>query len=59
MIDIHCHILPGMDSDGPRDQAEALEMGIIAAADGIRLIVATPHVEANPRRVLSGENLEL
>jgi len=46
MVDIHCHILPGMDSDGPRGQADALEMGTIAAADGIRHIVATPHVSA-------------
>lgn len=46
MIDIHCHILPDMDSDGPRDQAEVLEMGAIAAADGIQRIVATPHVNA-------------
>jgi len=58
MIDIHCHILPGMDSDGPRDQAEALEMGTIAAADGIRLIVATPHANADlPSRERIGKEV--
>jgi protein-tyrosine phosphatase len=43
MIDIHCHILPGID-DGPRDIAESIEMARIAAADGITTIVATPHL---------------
>jgi protein-tyrosine phosphatase len=44
MIDIHCHILPGID-DGPEDLADSLEMAEIAAADGITRIVATPHVK--------------
>lgn len=43
MMDMHCHILPGVD-DGARDLQEALEMARIAVADGIRTIVATPHV---------------
>ena len=42
MIDIHCHILPGMD-DGPGSFDEAVAMCRKAAADGIRTIVATPH----------------
>lgn len=42
MIDLHCHILPGID-DGPQSMDEALAMCRIAAADGIRTIVATPH----------------
>jgi protein-tyrosine phosphatase len=45
MIDIHCHILPGID-DGPKELADSLEMAEIAAADGIRHIVATPHVKS-------------
>ena len=42
-IDIHCHILPGID-DGPRTMAESLEMCRVALSDGIRTIVASPHV---------------
>ena len=42
MIDIHCHILPGID-DGPAEVVESVAMAKIAAADGIRSIVATPH----------------
>lgn len=47
MIDTHCHILPGVD-DGPRDMAAALEMARVAAADGLRAIIATPHWAAGP-----------
>jgi protein-tyrosine phosphatase len=43
VIDLHCHILPGLD-DGPSSLEEALEMCRIAVADGIRTIVATPHM---------------
>ncbi len=43
MIDLHCHILPGLD-DGPSSMQEALAMCRIAAEDGIRTIVATPHM---------------
>lgn len=43
MIDLHCHILPGLD-DGPSSIEEALEMCRIAFEDGIRTIVATPHM---------------
>lgn len=42
MIDLHCHILPGLD-DGPRNWDEALAMARLAEADGVQLIVATPH----------------
>ena len=43
MIDLHCHILPGID-DGSRSWDESVEMARIAAADGITDIVATPHI---------------
>lgn len=43
MIDVHSHILPGID-DGARDLEEALEMARLAVADGIRVMVATPHL---------------
>lgn len=44
MIDLHSHILPGLD-DGAADLKEALAMAGIAVADGITIMVATPHVE--------------
>lgn len=43
LVDLHCHILPGVD-DGPASDAAALEMLQIAAVDGIAQIVATPHM---------------
>ena len=42
MIDLHCHILPGLD-DGPSEMVESLQMADIAARDGISVIMATPH----------------
>jgi protein-tyrosine phosphatase len=43
MIDLHCHILPGVD-DGARTLEEALDMARAAERDGIKTIVATPHL---------------
>lgn len=42
MIDIHAHILPGID-DGAVDLETTLEMAEIAAASGVQYLVATPH----------------
>ncbi len=42
MIDIHCHILPGMD-DGAADTAEAGEMLAMAQASGVDRLFLTPH----------------
>jgi protein-tyrosine phosphatase len=42
MIDLHCHVLPGID-DGPRTLEEAVEMCRLAAAGGCEALVATPH----------------
>jgi len=50
MIDIHCHILPGID-DGPSTMDESVEMCRAASADGIRAIVATPHFSHSLRLV--------
>lgn len=41
-IDIHSHILPGID-DGSENFLMSLEMLRIASADGIREIILTPH----------------
>ena len=43
MIDLHCHLLPGID-DGAIDQATALKMARIAVADGITMTACTPHI---------------
>jgi protein-tyrosine phosphatase len=43
MIDIHCHLLPGID-DGPETLEEALEMARIAVANGIEAAHVTPHL---------------
>lgn len=42
MIDMHCHILPGLD-DGARDMDEAIHMANTAVKEGISTIIATPH----------------
>lgn len=44
MIDIHTHILPTID-DGPTTMTESLEMCRIAVNDGIKKMIATPHVQ--------------
>ena len=43
LIDLHCHLLPGID-DGAKDRSEALEMARIAVAEGITTIACTPHI---------------
>lgn len=43
MIDLHCHILPGLD-DGASDLEDAVAMALHARADGVQTICATPHV---------------
>jgi protein-tyrosine phosphatase len=42
MIDLHTHILPGVD-DGVKSEEEALAFARMAVADGIKVTVATPH----------------
>ena len=46
MVDIHCHILPGMD-DGADTLETSLQMAEMAIADGITHVVATPHANSN------------
>ena len=45
MIDIHTHILPGMD-DGSSSLEESLSMARESARQGVRLLAATPHFYA-------------
>ena len=55
MVDIHCHLLPGVD-DGPQDEETAVAMCRLAAACGTTDVVATPH--ANHRYEFSPERNE-
>src|SRR5258705_770526 len=43
VIDIHCHLLPGID-DGAPDIGASVAMARAAVAGGVEAIVATPHV---------------
>jgi protein-tyrosine phosphatase len=48
VIDLHCHILPGLD-DGAEDLDDAAAMASQAEADGIEAICATPHIRHDHR----------
>ena len=43
MIDLHCHILPGLD-DGAIDLDDSVAMARTAQDDGIEVVCATPHI---------------
>jgi protein-tyrosine phosphatase len=43
VIDLHCHVLPGID-DGPETMDEAIELARAASEQGTTVLVATPHV---------------
>jgi protein-tyrosine phosphatase len=43
VIDLHCHILPGLD-DGPANLDFSVAMARAAMADGTQIMVATPHM---------------
>jgi protein-tyrosine phosphatase len=46
LIDLHSHILPGVD-DGAADIADSIAMARQAEEDGITLICATPHIRSD------------
>jgi protein-tyrosine phosphatase len=46
MIDIHCHILPGLD-DGPESFEISFAMAEMAIEDGISHVIATPHANSS------------
>lgn len=48
MIDLHCHVLPGLD-DGPQDMDASLTLARAAVAAGVETIVATPHADGHFR----------
>lgn len=43
MIDLHSHLVPGVD-DGARDLSISIEMARLYAADGVTHLVCTPHI---------------
>jgi len=43
MIDLHCHIIPGID-DGARDLDASLAMARAFVADGVTTVACTPHI---------------
>jgi protein-tyrosine phosphatase len=53
MIDLHCHILPGLD-DGPGTMSEAVKMAKVAVNDGITTLVATPHIDTASQSLSDG-----
>lgn len=50
LIDIHSHILPGVD-DGADNMEESMQMLRMAAEDGISQIILTPHNKPGRRNV--------
>jgi protein-tyrosine phosphatase len=57
MIDLHSHLLPGID-DGPADLEHSLELAQAAAQQGTRVLAATPHLRADFPGVVPGELAE-
>jgi protein-tyrosine phosphatase len=45
-VDIHCHMLPGLD-DGADSWEESLAMARLAVADGFSTVITTPHQLGN------------
>src|SRR4029078_1683570 len=43
MIDLHCHILPGID-DGAADISVSIAMAKAFVADGVSVVACTPHI---------------
>lgn len=43
MIDLHSHILPGID-DGAPDLATSMQMAVAWVADGVSVLACTPHI---------------
>ena len=56
MVDIHCHILPGVD-DGAETMQEALEMARIAVDCGVTDLAVTPHFRGDALEVQRMEAL--
>lgn len=55
MIDLHCHLLPGID-DGPATMKDSLAMCEQMVSDGTDIVVATPHM-LNDRHSVSRDDI--
>jgi protein-tyrosine phosphatase len=57
VIDLHCHLLPGLD-DGPETMEDSLALAGRLASDGVETVVATPHVSpeyhTSPEAIAAG-----
>jgi len=62
LIDIHCHILPGVD-DGAQSLQDSIDMARQAVNEGITGIVASPHHRnrqyVNPKQIIEEKVAEL
>lgn len=54
IVDLHTHILPGID-DGPAELVGSVAMADIAQADGVAVLVATPHLRPDYPAVIPAE----
>lgn len=54
MIDLHSHLLPGID-DGPRSDDDSVLMASAAVADGVSVMAATPHLRRDHPTVVPTE----
>ncbi len=54
MIDLHCHLLPGID-DGPATIDESVTLAQALVADGTRIVAATPHLRSDHPAVVVSE----
>lgn len=54
MIDLHAHLLPGID-DGPADLEASVRLAEAAAASGVTVMAATPHLRPDHPRVRPAE----
>lgn len=57
MIDIHLHILPGVD-DGSPSMESSLEMAQLALESGVYAVIATPHCNLPEKACLNAKNMQ-